>query len=513
MIKLFEEYVDSTEFNSLIFESEKKSLVKTVNPNIIFVTKNPHGLNSTGEFSRFRTSAEKYNVNIYAIDVDKIKYKLSNDKMSFIIDDIGTFPRDNTIFFFRHAVKLKSDPETRAVTMENVKKLKKLLKSNGYIMSNSDSVSRICKNKYRTFETLNKNGVSTINTLLIDQNVYNSNHLDGVNAINSYIKTNGMSLPVVVKIVDGTQGNGVFQCKDEQILSAIVSYLIRKEGRCIIQPFCEINNDVRVHVFCKSLHPETANVEDFEVVGTMKREKAENDFRTNFSLGGQISKYKLSKPEEELAKQAAKAVGAIWCGVDLCHDNITKKDYIIEVNSSPALKGISQVAEIPPTDLMVKRIKEQLSGKVTETDMSDRELVSYYETVELDGIAIKGMFDTGNSAMCAIKSDHFEIEDDKVTFRLGDQIVTKDIIRKKKILHGGIQSDKRPVVKFDINFNGKVLKDVEVCVRGLTDIEKERKKKGEKFGNKILLTTKVINDLKLIVHPNRDVSFIKTKKV
>lgn len=517
MIKLFEEYINSIEYNSIVYESKTNSLSKKANPNIVFITKNPKGENSTGEFNRFKSSADKYGVNIYAFDIDKVSYKLTNDNNILSVDGVGDFSKDNSIFFFRHSIRIKDDDKTKKITQDNVKKIKELLKSNNFIFSNQSSVSSICKNKFKTFDLLNKKGVDTIKTIKIEREEFISNNLENVNNMLNHIKSQGIELPVVVKVVDGTQGNGVFLCKDEQILSSIVQYLVKSSksaGECIIQPYCDIDNDVRVHVFCKSLHPENANVDDFVVIGSMKRDKAENDFRTNFSLGGHISKYSLNKEEEDLAKQAALAIGAIWCGVDICYDKITKKYYVIEINSSPALKGISQISDKLPTDIIVKHIKKTLSGKVTEDDLEDRELVSYYETVELDGIPIMGMFDTGNSCMCAIKSDHFKIDGDKLEFKLGDEIVTKDIIRKKSILHGGIKSDKRPVVKFDITFNGKTIEDVEVCVRNLTDVEKKRKKeKNEKFGNKILLTTDVINKLKLIVHPDRDNKFLKTKKI
>ena len=188
---------------------------------------------------------------------------------------------------------------------------------------------------------------------------------------------------------------------------------------------------------------------------------------------------------------------------------------MIECNGSPALKGISQVVDKQPTDLMVKHIKKTLSGiKNTEKDMDDRELVSYYETIQLDGIPIKGCFDTGNSATSAIKSNVFKVKDEKVTFEISGQEITKKIVRKKSVLHSGVKSEPRPVVHFDITFNGKTLKDVEVCVRGLTDVEKEREKKtGKKVGgNRILLSADVIDRLNLVVHPDRGEKFIKTKK-
>ena len=136
----------------------------------------------------------------------------------------------------------------------------------------------------------------------------------------------------------------------------------------------------------------------------------------------------------------------------------------------------------------------------------------YSQADRLNGIEIKGCFDTGNSAICALKSNHFVDNGDEIEFEISGQIIKKKVVKRKNILHGGIKSDERPVVHFDITFNEKTLKNVEVCVRGLTDIEKKREKETNKKigGKKILLSTYVIDKLGLIVHPDRNLKFIKS---
>lgn len=519
LIKTFSEYMNSSSSISSINESKviEKNEIKD-GCNVIFITKNPTSDTSKGEYSKFKKSADKYGVNIYPIDVDKISYKM-NDDNSLTIDNVGTFGKKNTLFMFRHAVKIKSTDEEKVITQKNVKNFKKLLKSNGFMISNDASVASICKSKIKTFEVLEGDKVSTIDTIEIDRHLHDSKHLDSIDKMTKFLSLHGMQLPVIVKVNDGTQGIGCFKCEDINILVSIVQYLVRTKGKCLMQPFCDIDYDVRVHVFCKTLKPESAEVDDFVVVGSMKREKSSGgkDFRTNFSLGGQISNYDISKEEKQLAKEAAKSIGAVWCGVDICHDKITGQNYVIEINSSPALKGVTKVSDKAPTDIMMKHVKRTLSKNENgiEQDVEDRELAGYYETVELDGIKIKSCMDTGNSVMPAIKSNLFEINDGKVTFEIMGHELTKKIVRMKSVLHGGVKSDKRPVVKMDLTFDGKTLKDVEICVRGLTDVEKEREKKtGKKVGGKrILLSTDIIDKLDLIIHPDRKKEYLKTKKI
>ena len=480
MIKSFEEYIKSLTIDE---SKETQSSEKKDGCNLVFVTKNPTSETSHGEYSKFKQSAKKYGVNIYPVDVDKIVYKL-NDDNTLTIKEIGIFAKNNTLFMFRHAVKIKSTDEEKQVTQTNVKNFKKLLKSNGFYISNDASVANICKSKLKTFDVLEQNNVDTIDTIEVDKKIYDSKKLDKIENMSKFLSKNHLKLPVVIKINDGTQGNGIFKVETTEIATSIVQYLVRTEGKCLIQPFCEIDYDVRIHVLCKTLRPESASVDDFVVIGSMKREKAKNDFRTNYSLGGKISKYIPSQEEKKLAKEAAKAVGAVWCGVDICHDKVSGKYLVIEVNSSPAIKGVNSISSKSVNDVMMKYIKRTLSGVKhdDEKEKEERELVGYYETVELDGIPITGNFDSGNSVLPALKSNVFEIKDDKVTFEIMGHEITKKIVRMKSVLHGGIKSDPRPVVKFDISYNGKTLKDVEVCVRGLTEAEKEREKKSYAVG-------------------------------
>lgn len=513
MIKRFEEFISSFFTNRIEENKDQSTPEKKGGCNIVFITKNPHGDTSTGEYGRFRDSAKKYDVDIHPIDIDKVKYRLNPDG-ELEIDGVGTFKKDNTLFMFRHAVKIASTPDEKKVTQTNVKNFKSLLKANGFMMSNDTKVAGICKSKSKTFKVLKKNNVATIDTYTINKSEYDSQNMNSIDGLQKYMEKNKLSFPVVLKVVDGTQGIGIIKCPDIATLSSVSQYVVRKEGQFIIQPFCEIDYDIRVHVFCKTLKPESASIDDFVIVGSMRRNKVEGDFRTNYSLGGEISQYHLSKDEKNLAKEAAKAIGACWCGVDICHDNLTNKNLVLEVNSSPALKGIAKVASESPTDLMVKHIKKTLLGKVDDKEkISNRELVSYNETIYLDGIPVIGNFDTGNSVLPAYKSHHFEEKDGHIEFKVGGQLVKKKIVRRKSVLHGGQKSEERPVVKFDLSFNGKTLKDVEVCVRGLTKEEIKREEKtGKKVKERVLLSTDVIDKLNLIVHPDRDEKFMKTKK-
>ena len=77
---------------------------------------------------------------------------------------------------------------------------------------------------------------------------------------------------------------------------------------------------------------------DGNVVGAMKRQGKEGEFRSNLHRGGSAALIELSEDEENAALKAAKALKLSVCGVDLLQSN--SGPMIMEVNSSPGLEGI-----------------------------------------------------------------------------------------------------------------------------------------------------------------------------
>lgn len=81
-----------------------------------------------------------------------------------------------------------------------------------------------------------------------------------------------------------------------------------------------------------------------EVVGAMKRQGAEGDFRSNLHQGGSATAYKLNRKEKATALAAAKAMGLDVCGVDMIPSD--RGPLVMEVNSSPGLEGIEKATGI-----------------------------------------------------------------------------------------------------------------------------------------------------------------------
>ena len=145
--------------------------------------------------------------------------------------------------------------------------------------------------------------------------------------VNEVIKAVG-GVPLVVKLLEGTQGLGVVLAENRKAAASVIEAFNGLKARIIVQEFIAEahGSDLR------------ALVVDGKVIGAMKRQAPEGEFRSNLHRGGTADLVTLSPDEEETAIQAAKAMGLGIAGVDMLQSN--RGPLIIEVNSSPGLEGI-----------------------------------------------------------------------------------------------------------------------------------------------------------------------------
>ncbi len=138
------------------------------------------------------------------------------------------------------------------------------------------------------------------------------------------------SYPVVIKILEGTQGLGVVLAENKNAAVSVVEAFHSLKVRIIIQEFIREAGGADIR----------ALVVDGKVVGAMKRQAKEGEFRSNLHRGGTAAVVKLSNEEKETAKNAAKAMGLGIAGVDMLQSN--RGPLVMEVNSSPGLEGIEK---------------------------------------------------------------------------------------------------------------------------------------------------------------------------
>lgn len=138
--------------------------------------------------------------------------------------------------------------------------------------------------------------------------------------------------PIIIKLLEGTHGEGVILTESPQNALATVETLNAAGVKFLMQEYIEEvkGSDVR------------AIVVDGVVVAAMKRKSKAGDFRSNLHRGGSSEIIELSTSEEKLAIKAAKAMGLGFCGVDILQSK--NGPLVLEINSTPGLEGIENTS-------------------------------------------------------------------------------------------------------------------------------------------------------------------------
>lgn len=136
------------------------------------------------------------------------------------------------------------------------------------------------------------------------------------------------SPPYVIKVVEGSKGLGVVKADSKSAARSVIEALQGLNAKILVQEFIAeaSGSDVRCFV-----------VGD-KVVASMRRQGADDDFRSNLHRGGSATAYKLTREERDVATRAARAMGLSVAGVDLLQSR--RGPLVMEVNSSPGLEGI-----------------------------------------------------------------------------------------------------------------------------------------------------------------------------
>ena len=154
--------------------------------------------------------------------------------------------------------------------------------------------------------------------------------------------------PVVIKLLEGTQGVGVVLAETTKAAKSTIEAFYGLRANFLIQEFIAESKGADIRAF----------VIGNKVVAAMKRQGHEGDFRSNLHRGGEGFAVELSPEEERTAIAAAKALGVRIAGVDLLQSE--RGPLVMEVNSSPGLKGIEEISGIDVASLIVAYIEEKI---------------------------------------------------------------------------------------------------------------------------------------------------------
>lgn len=157
-------------------------------------------------------------------------------------------------------------------------------------------------------------------------------------------------VPLVIKLLQGTQGIGVVLAETHNAAESVIQAFMGLKANIMVQEFIKEagGSDIRCFVIGD------------KVVAAMKRQGAEGEFRSNLHRGGSAALIRLTPEERSTAVRAAKIMGLNVCGVDMLRSN--HGPVIMEVNSSPGLKGIEAASEKDIADLIIQFVEKRFES-------------------------------------------------------------------------------------------------------------------------------------------------------
>lgn len=152
--------------------------------------------------------------------------------------------------------------------------------------------------------------------------------------------------PVIVKLLEGTQGIGVVLAETHQAAKSVIEAFRQLDANILVQEFIKEarGSDLRCFVI------------NNKVVAAIKRQGTGEDFRSNLHRGGKAEAVNLTREERDTAVRAAKAMGLRVAGVDLLRSH--HGPAVIEVNSSPGLEGIESATGIDVASKIIKFVEK-----------------------------------------------------------------------------------------------------------------------------------------------------------
>ena len=187
-----------------------------------------------------------------------------------------------------------------------------------FVANESQAISR-SRDKLRSLQLLARDGVG----LPVTGCAHSTKDIDGVISLAG-------GTPLVVKLIEGTQGVGVILAETKKAAQAAIESFLVLDANILVQEYIKEAGGSDVRCF----------VVGGKVVASMKRQAGPGEFRSNLHRGGTAEKVKITPEERSTAVRAARTMGLNISGVDVLRSN--HGAVVMEVNSSPGLEGIEK---------------------------------------------------------------------------------------------------------------------------------------------------------------------------
>lgn len=215
--------------------------------------------------------------------------------------------------------------------------VRQLESMNIFTANPSDAISR-SRDKFRALQSLALAGIPLPTTGF----AFNTDD------VKSMIREVG-SVPLVIKLLEGTQGKGVVLVESRKSAESVMSAFRQLDAHLLVQEFIKEANgcDFRAIVVGQ------------KVIAAMERRATEGEFRSNVHQGGKTYKAELTEEEQNMVVKATAALGLRIAGVDFMRSN--HGPCILEVNSSPGLEGIEKTTGVDIASSMIEYIEREVS--------------------------------------------------------------------------------------------------------------------------------------------------------
>src|SRR5260221_13706226 len=152
------------------------------------------------------------------------------------------------------------------------------------------------RDKLRSMQILSRAGLGLPKTVFMDYTKDTEGIIEAVGGA-----------PVVIKLLEGTQGLGVVLAENKKAAQSVIEAFHGVKARIIVQEFIKEAKGADIRAF----------VVNGEVVGAMKRQARDDEFRSNLHRGGVATVVKLDRYQKHSAIIAAKKLGLAVAGVDM----------------------------------------------------------------------------------------------------------------------------------------------------------------------------------------------------
>jgi len=205
----------------------------------------------------------------------------------------------------------------------------------GVFSINSSIGIAIARDKLRSMQALSRHDIGVASTAFVR---------DKKDVLKAIERVGGA--PVIIKLLEGTQGVGVILAENTKIAEAIIETFQSTRQNVLVQKFVKESKGKDIRAF----------VIGDKVVAAMRRRATGTEFRSNVHRGGTTEPVEITPEIERTAVRAAQIIGLRVAGVDMLESD--NGLVIMEVNASPGLEGIEKATGVDIADAMIEYLED-----------------------------------------------------------------------------------------------------------------------------------------------------------